>query len=76
MKLLEESKHNRLRLLHRIGLRYINTIPIEDGDLNGWINPALVSILTEGPWALQKCDTEVRGYTNVGNYTFRHGAKI
>jgi uncharacterized protein (TIGR04255 family) len=77
MKLLEESKSIiDSDFFTRIGLRYINTIPIEDGDLNGWINPALVSILTEGPYGqLQKCDTEVRGYTNVGNYTFRHGIK-
>lgn len=77
MKLLEESKSIiDSDFFTRVGLRYINTVPIQDSDLNGWINPALVSILTEGPYGqIQKFDNEVRGYTDVGNYTFRQGIK-
>lgn len=60
----------------RVGLRYINTVPIKDGDLNGWINSDIASILTGGPYGqLQKFDSDVRGYTTAGNYTFRQGIK-
>jgi len=58
----------------RVGLRYIDTIPIEDGDLSGWIQETLVSPLTQGVYgAVVKTAQEVRGYTSVGHYTFRHG---
>lgn len=60
----------------RVGLRYINTVPILDNIFKEWINPHLESNLTEGPYGyLQKYASEIRGFTVVGNYTFRHGIK-
>lgn len=59
----------------RVGLRYINEIPIDDPGIEGWINNDLI-----GPWAkgvygtVQNFIQEVRGYLKKGNYTFRHGA--
>jgi uncharacterized protein (TIGR04255 family) len=58
----------------RVGLRYIDAIPIEDGDLSGWIEDALVAPLIQGVYGtVEHCVQEVRGFTDVGRYTFRHG---
>lgn len=58
----------------RVGLRYIDAIPIEDGDLSGWIHDALVAPLTQGIYGtVEKFVQEIRGFTDVGRYTFRHG---
>jgi uncharacterized protein (TIGR04255 family) len=57
----------------RVGLRYINKIPVADRDLCGWINEQLCSPLTSGPYgSIAKYVSEVRGYTKSGEYTFRH----
>jgi uncharacterized protein (TIGR04255 family) len=58
----------------RVGLRYIDEIPVEDGDLSGWIEDALVAPLIRGVYGtVEHCLQEVRGFTDVGRYTFRHG---
>ena len=58
----------------RVGLRYINRVPIESGDLEGWINAALVLPLTSGAFGdLSRCFCEVQGLTDFGSYSFRHG---
>ena len=58
----------------RIGLRYINSIPIEEGDPSDWINHDLIP--PPDRWlygAVSKYRGEVRGRTDVGLYSFRHG---
>ena len=60
----------------RVGLRYIDEIPIEDGDLSGWIGDALVAPLTRGVYGtVERFLQEVRGFTDVGRYTFKHGIR-
>lgn len=58
----------------RVGLRYINQIPIEDEKLIGWVRDDLVSPLTQGVYGtVARLFQEVRGFTDIGRYTFRHG---
>ena len=58
----------------RIGLRYIDEIPIEDGELDGWVRDDLVAPLTQGVYGTaERFLQEVRGFTAIGRYTFRHG---
>lgn len=69
--------------LTRIGLRYINGIPlpkdIDFSDIDKWINPVLVSALKGGAFgSLRAFHCEVGGYISLeglddGGYTFRHG---
>jgi uncharacterized protein (TIGR04255 family) len=56
----------------RVGLRYTNKIPIDDGELKGWINDELLSNLNSVPYGVvSKYFSEVRGYVENGAYTFR-----
>jgi uncharacterized protein (TIGR04255 family) len=58
----------------RVGLRYVNEIPIEDGVLSGWLRDDLVPPLTQGVYGtVERFLQEVRGFTDIGQYTFRHG---
>lgn len=58
----------------RVGLRYIDEIPIEDGELAGWVRDELVAPLTQGVYGtVEHFLQEVRGFTAIGRYTFRHG---
>ena len=58
----------------RVGLRYIDEIPIEDGELAGWVRDDLVTPLTQGIYGtVEHILQEVRGFTAIGRYTFRHG---
>jgi uncharacterized protein (TIGR04255 family) len=58
----------------RVGLRYINVLPAEIGDLEGWINENLYGPLSPGPMAgAQHCFCDIRGTTDQGSYTFRYG---
>lgn len=58
----------------RVGLRYINEIPIGDGNIGNWIRPELVAPLMEGTYGkVSRCFQEVRGLTKTGQYSFRHG---
>jgi uncharacterized protein (TIGR04255 family) len=58
----------------RIGLRYVNAISIEDDELSGWIRNDLVSSLIEGVYgSVEQFVQEVRGFTDIGRYTFKHG---
>jgi len=57
----------------RVGLRYINEIPIE-GNLGDWIRPELVAPLIAGTYGkVSRFFQEVRGSTTTGQYSFRHG---
>ena len=68
------SKHLDLVFFTRVGLRYVNAVPAKQGDLEGWVNPALVSVLGEKRlgWKVELFQ-EVRGYAKNGSYSFRHG---
>ena len=58
----------------RVGLRYINEIPIGEGNLGDWIRPELVAPLIAGTYGkVRRFFQEVRGATNTGLYSFRHG---
>jgi uncharacterized protein (TIGR04255 family) len=58
----------------RVGLRYVNEIPIEDGDLAGWLRDELIAPLIQGVYgSVERFLQEVRGFTGIGRYTFRHG---
>lgn len=57
----------------RVGLRYVDEIPIADGHFEGWIRAELISPLTNVYGHVERFLQEVRGSTEVGGYTFRHG---
>jgi uncharacterized protein (TIGR04255 family) len=58
----------------RVGLRYIDEISIEDGALADWVRNDLVAPLTQGVYGtIERFLQEVRGFTAIGRYTFRHG---
>jgi len=58
----------------RVGLRYINAIPVNDNDLDGWINDELVEPFKVGRFGdLFKLNTEMSGFSRCGKYTMRHG---
>lgn len=58
----------------RVGLRYINSIPIEDGDIKGWLNQNITSDINQGVFGEpSKYASVIQGYTDVGNYTLRQG---
>jgi uncharacterized protein (TIGR04255 family) len=60
----------------RVGLRYVNTVPIEDGEIEGWLNPSLIANLIPKPFgSIDKFVSEIRGHTHIGHYAFRHGIK-
>ena len=58
----------------RVGLRYINKVSIDDGVIDGWVNADLVAPIDTGVLGtLEKYIQEIRGYSECGRYTFRHG---
>lgn len=71
--------HATLKLLDtdfftRVGLRYQNAIPTSKHGLEGWVNPALIGLLSADVLGdVDRCMQDVRGRTDVGGYTLRHG---
>jgi uncharacterized protein (TIGR04255 family) len=62
----------------RVGLRYINEIPMEKDDSTGgwegWIHPDLVKPWVDGTYgAVDRFFQEIGGRTHAGRYMFRHG---
>jgi uncharacterized protein (TIGR04255 family) len=58
----------------RVGLRYINRIPIGDEKFDEWIRAELVSPIASGAYGnVTRFYQEVRGPAANGHYTFRHG---
>ena len=58
----------------RVGLRYINALPIDEGGLAAWTNPALTALLNSG--VLGEPDVfwqDIRGQMASGAYSMRHG---
>lgn len=62
--------------LTRVGLRYINLVPIEDGNLEGWIRSDLILPITGGVLgAPTKFSSLLQGPMEHGQYSVRHGLK-
>jgi uncharacterized protein (TIGR04255 family) len=60
----------------RVGLRYINNVPLEDGIVDGWIRAELLSPLMGGVLGVPKSIASVvSGEMDGGFYTLRHGRK-
>ncbi len=58
----------------RVGLRYVDAIPVENDNLSGWVRDDLVPPLIKGVYGtVEQFAQEVRGFTDVGRYTFKHG---
>jgi uncharacterized protein (TIGR04255 family) len=58
----------------RVGLRYINLVPISEGSVQGWVNDALVAPLIAGRFGTpDRYIQEVGGFAAPGRYLFRHG---
>lgn len=58
----------------RVGLRYINALPFNVGEIKEWVNPGLVGPLGDGTFGdVEEHSQVVRGGTSVGGYSFRHG---
>lgn len=58
----------------RVGLRYIDEITIKEGSPSGWIRDDIITPLIQGVYGdVGKYIQEVRGFTDSGQYTFRHG---
>ncbi|WP_316367690.1 TIGR04255 family protein [Candidatus Thiodiazotropha sp. CDECU1] len=58
----------------RVGLRYINVIDLEDGEVDGWVNEKLIAPLIGGELGtLTKYVSEIHGAFSDGRYSFRHG---
>lgn len=60
----------------RIGLRYINTIPLQDGTVEGWIRPELIAPLTTGVLGEAKRYLAIiQGEMEDGHFSLRHGMR-
>jgi uncharacterized protein (TIGR04255 family) len=60
----------------RVGIRYINAIPVASTPLEGWINPILTKALEASVFGqVRQHLGEVRGFTKVerGEFTFKYG---
>ncbi len=57
----------------RVGLRYINVLPVPLDDVDGWVNPKLLGPLPDGVLGRVSHWTEARGPTPHGLYSFRYG---
>ena len=58
----------------RVGLRYINVIPLNDCKVEGWVNPLLISAIQDGVLgSILKFHAEIRGHIEDGAYSLRHG---
>lgn len=60
----------------RVGLRYINLVPIEDGNLDGWINSELIRPAVSGVLGTpEKFQSMIVGAMENGRYMIRHGLR-
>jgi len=58
----------------RIGLRYINLVPIEDDNLDGWINPDLIRPAIGGVLGKpDKFNSAIHGTLENGQFLMKHG---
>jgi uncharacterized protein (TIGR04255 family) len=60
----------------RVGLRYINLLPVNAPDVSGWVNPNLAGPLATGVYGdVLELWQRVRGRTDIGGYNFSHGVQ-
>ncbi len=58
----------------RIGLRYINALPFNPVDFDGWVNPVLAGTLVSGPFGeVSAFWQQAQGPAERGWFSFRHG---
>jgi len=58
----------------RLGLRYVNHLPVKQAALEGWVNQELIQPLVAGTYGdVDRCWQEVRGRARQGAFTLRHG---
>ena len=58
----------------RVGLRYVNQVPVPANEVGGWINDDLVAPLAKGIFGdVRTLNTELSGRLEKGRYSFRHG---
>jgi len=58
----------------RVGLRYVDTIPIDKDSFEDWINPDLVKLLTSGIYGQPDLYWQnIRSNCQYGKFTFQHG---
>jgi uncharacterized protein (TIGR04255 family) len=73
--LIDKSKSTRdSDFFTRIGLRYINVLPVGQRNLAGWIREELVAPLVTGSYGnVEQCWQIVTGEGRTGRYLFQHG---
>lgn len=60
--------------LVRVGLRYINSLRMQESDLFTWLNPCLLAMITSKAFTkIGMTLTEFRAGSDEGNFTIRHG---
>lgn len=58
----------------RVGLRYMNAIPMQGGNPEGWIRPELIRPIAGGVLGATKVSRAlVQGFLENGEYSMRHG---
>lgn len=58
----------------RVGLRYVNYLPVSQPEAGGWLNADLAAPLVKGIWGdVDQAWQEVHGVTPEGQYSLRHG---
>ena len=58
----------------RVGLRYINELPVSQADLDGWVNPELAAPLLSGVFGeVDQLWQAVRGTSRSGKFLLQHG---
>jgi uncharacterized protein (TIGR04255 family) len=61
----------------RVGLRYINALPLNVAEIGELLNQALVAPLADGTFGdVAEHWQRVRGTTAIGGYTFQHGVAL
>jgi len=60
----------------RIGLRYINTIPLQDDVVDGWVRPELIAPLTADVLGeANRYLSIIQGEMDEGHFSLRHGMR-
>jgi uncharacterized protein (TIGR04255 family) len=58
----------------RVGLRYVNVLPVTGDEVIGWLNRDLVAPLANGLYGdVEGFFQQVAGVARAGKYSFRHG---
>ncbi|MGC4062574.1 MAG: TIGR04255 family protein [Aquabacterium sp.] len=61
----------------RVGLRYINSVPYNQPEMEKWVNPVLMQALSSGIYGdVTEHSQRISGVTESGNYLFQHGIGV